>query len=53
MINRMVRNGYNGYLVPSEDYTSMATAMVKALSLSKFDMIYHPSTDLDFISLFE
>lgn len=52
MINRMVRNGYNGYLVPSEDYTSMADAMIKALSLNKFDMIYHPSTDIDFISLF-
>lgn len=52
MISRMVRDGYNGYLVPSEDFNSMADAMVKALYLGDFDMIYHPSTDRDFIELF-
>lgn len=52
MISRMVRDGYNGYLVPSEDFKSMADAMVKALYLRDFDMIYHPSTDRDFIELF-
>lgn len=52
MISRMVHDGYNGYLVPSEDYKTMADAMVKALYLRNFNMIYNPSTNRDFIELF-
>ncbi len=52
IISRMVRNGYNGYLVPVEDYELMANAMKKALHLKYFQMIYHPSTSENFIELF-
>lgn len=52
MISRMIENGYNGFLVPSEDYNAMAKAMIKALNLENFEMTYKPSTDKDFIELF-
>ena len=52
MISRMVKDGYNGFLVPSGDCNAMAEAMVKALNLKNFEMIYKPSTDKDFIELF-
>lgn len=52
MIGRMVRNGYNGFLVVSEDYNAMADAMIKALSLHDFKMTYKPSSAHDFIELF-
>lgn len=52
MISRMIKNGYNGFLVPTNDYVAMADAMIKALKLKNFEMIYSPSTDVEFIELF-
>lgn len=52
MISRMVEDGYNGILVPSEDCNTMAEAMIKVLNLRNFEMTYRPSTDNDFIELF-
>lgn len=52
LISRIVKNGYNGYVVSSEDYLAMANAMVKALELKGFEMIYKPSVAEDFIPLF-
>ena len=52
MIGRMVRNGYNGFLVTPEDNNAMADAMIKALSLHDFTMTYKPSSAHDFIELF-
>lgn len=52
MISRMVKNGYNGIVVPSEDVGAMADAMIKALSLKDFEMTYTPSTGRDFVDLF-
>ena len=53
IIKRMVEDGYNGYLVPSEDTDAMADAMVKALNLKNFTMTYSPSKPEDFIRLFD
>lgn len=52
VIGRMVKDGYNGYLVPSEGHEAMAEAMIKALTLSDFNMTYEPLTSKDFIELF-
>lgn len=52
IINRIVKNGYNGYIVPVEDSISLAQAMIKAPKLDNFDMIYRPCSNLDIIKLF-
>lgn len=53
IISRMVKDGYNGYLVPSEDVDAMADAMVKAIELKDFDMIYRPGSPEMFSDLFK
>lgn len=42
VISRIVKDGYNGYLVPSESPTALAEAMIKALVLKDFKMTYKP-----------
>lgn len=53
VISRIVKNGYNGILVPSEDVEAMADAMQKAIHLKDFKMTYTPASKEDFVSLFK
>lgn len=52
MINRIITNGENGYVVPSEDANSMALAMLEAVKLGKIQMTYKPSSANDYLKLF-
>lgn len=53
IIDRMIKDGYNGYKVPNEDYMAMAEAMNKAVELKDFEMIYKSADDKEFIKIFE
>lgn len=53
VIDRIVKDGYNGILVPPEDVDAMADAMVKALQLRDFKMTYRGASKEDFINLFK
>lgn len=53
IISRMVKEGYNGYTVESENPKQLAEAMQKALSIEISEMIYKPSLPPQFIELFE
>ena len=53
VIGRIVKDGYNGYIVPSEDIQGMSEAMIKAISLKKIEMTYKPASQHDFINLFK
>ena len=44
IISRIVKDGYNGILVDSEDYISMAKAMADAIKLKDFKPTYKPSS---------
>ncbi|MBQ8453736.1 MAG: glycosyltransferase [Bacteroidaceae bacterium] len=52
VIDRIVKNGYNGIVVESENIEALAEGMKKAPLLKDFEMTYHPATKEDFISLF-
>lgn len=52
MVSRIIKDGYNGIIVPSEDVDGIAEGMIKALGLNNFEMTYTPSTNDDFINLF-
>lgn len=53
VISTIVKDGYNGYTVEMDDVDGMADAMVKALSLKDFKMIYKEASKEEFISLFQ
>lgn len=53
IISKMVKDGYNGYTVKVDDYKELSNAMIKALELKDFSMIYKPSKPEDFINIFE
>lgn len=52
VVSRIVKNRYNGILVPPDDVSSMAIAMQEAIHLKDFKMTYIPASKDDFISLF-
>lgn len=52
VIERIVKNGYNGILVETENINALAEGMKAAPSLKNFGMTYHPATSNDFVSLF-
>lgn len=52
IIDRIVDNGKNGYVVESENVEELARRMVDVLSLKKTPFIYHPAKPEDFINLF-
>lgn len=52
VINRIVKDGYNGYTVPTEDYNAMAYAMEAALKLNKDKISYISTPKECFVSLF-
>lgn len=52
VVSRIVKDGYNGILVSSEDVEAMASAMQEAIRLKDFKMTYIPASKDDFISIF-
>lgn len=52
VIDRIVEDGYNGYVVPSEDVEAMAEAMMKAPALKNFKMTYKSASKDDVVALF-
>lgn len=52
IIERIIKDGYNGYVVPVNDENKLADAIIKALSLHDFQMTYHPSSQEDITSIF-
>lgn len=52
VIDRIVQDGYNGFVVPSEDVETMAMAMKNAVGLKDFKMTYTPAKKEEFIKLF-
>lgn len=53
VIDRIVEDGYNGYIVETDNGETLADAMIKALNLKNFQMTYKSATKDDFIRLFE
>lgn len=52
IIERIVRNGYNGYLTDVDNIDGLAASMEKAVNLRDFKMTYKPSKPEDFVNLF-
>lgn len=53
VIDRMVKEGYNGYKVRPEQPVAMAEAMEKALLLNNFELTFKTATKEDFVNLFK
>lgn len=53
IVARIIKDGYNGYIVPVENVDALAEAMIKALKLRDFRMTYKPATKDQFVALFE
>ena len=53
VIERIVQDGYNGYLAETDNADSIADCMKKALSLKNFTMTYKPATKEEFINRFK
>lgn len=53
IVERIIKEGFNGYAVPVENPEDLADGMIKALSLCDFYMTYVPSSEEDFIKLFD
>lgn len=52
IIERIIKDGYNGYLAESQNSQSLSEAMLKALSLDNVKMTYNPASSEDFIKIF-
>lgn len=52
IIDRIVQEGYNGYVVDSEDFRALADRMKDALELKNFSMTYKPASENDVVKLF-
>ena len=52
IIERIVRNSYNGIVVEPDNVEALAEGMRKATLLKDTRMIYQPATGRDFVSLF-
>ena len=52
VIDRIVENGYNGIVVDSDNVMALAEGMRNAPLLNDFEMTYHPSSNNNFISIF-
>ncbi len=53
VVDRIVENGYNGYVVNPDSPEEMADAMLKSLDLKDFVMTYKGASNEDFKRLFE
>lgn len=52
IIERMVRDGVDGYLAEKEDVTSLAQAMIMAVDLDRTNPIYIGAKEEEFVKLF-
>ena len=52
IIERIIQNGYNGFLAETENPDSLANAIYNATTLGKIKMTYKPAVAKDFIKLF-
>lgn len=52
VISRIVKDGYNGYLVKSEDIDGLSKRMIDVLSLENFTITYIPASKEDVVKLF-
>ena len=52
IVDRIVKDGYNGYVVNVDDEKNMARRMGDSLLLKNFTMTYKPASKMDFIALF-
>lgn len=53
VVSRIVSDGVNGFLAESGDIESIADCMLKAPALKNVHMTYRPSSDQDFINIFQ
>lgn len=53
VVERIVKNGYNGYVVDTEDIKSLSVAMLEALKLKDYTMTYVSANNEDFVKLFD
>ena len=52
VIDRIVKDGYNGVIVESENVEAIAEGMKKALLLNNFEMTYNPARKEDVLYIF-
>lgn len=53
IVDEIIKDGKNGYVVDVDDVDGMAQAMIKAIQLHNCKMEYHPGTVEDFVNLFD
>lgn len=53
IVDVIIKDGQNGYVVEVEDVDAMARAMIKAIQLKKCKMEYHPGTAEEFANIFD
>lgn len=52
IVDDIIKDGQNGYVVDVEDADAMARAMIKAIQLKNCKMEYHPGTAEEFVKIF-
>lgn len=52
-MSRIIKEGANGYVVPTGDASALCAAMEKAVQMSDITFTYKPSSPEDFIRVFE
>lgn len=52
IIERMVRDGVDGYLAEKENPSSLASAIINAMKMGRTNPVYRGATKDDYISLF-
>ena len=53
LMDDIVKNGQNGYVVNVDDVEGFAEAMLKAVQIKDCKMVYHPGTPDEIIRVFE
>lgn len=53
IVEDIIKDGENGYVVDVDDVEGMANAMMKAINIKQCKMVYKPGTADDFIHIFE
>lgn len=53
IVDAIIKEGQNGYVVDVDDVEGMAQAMIKAVNIKDCKMIYSPGKTEDFVNVFE
>lgn len=53
IINEIIKDGKNGYVMDVNDVKGLAQAMIKIVELKKCQMLYQPGTADDFVRVFD